>query len=520
MAPETLIVAYDGLKADNAVLRTRMIQSQKRADYARAKAARHEAQLEQVSHLLTQTQYELAQLKQLVFGVTSERYEPALPDQTDLFGRTAEEETQESAAEQETTTTTTQDKKKRKKSVRQVLPSHLPREEVIIEPDVDTTGLKRIGSEVTETLDFHRARLVVIRTVRPKYADPKDPSRGVVIGKLPVRPIERGIAEAGLLASILVDKYADHLPLYRQVQRFARHGLTLASSTIGDWTAQAATLLEPLYDALADEARQSDYLQADETPIQVQDPAKKGKTHRGYYWLYHDVLNGLVVMDYQKGRGRAGPREWLAGYEGALQTDGYQVYDEFFANDAITPHGCMAHARRYFFEAKDSDPEWAEHALGAFQKLFAIERTLKESGASHEERLRVRKEEAIPLLDNFKTWVEAHRGLPRSPWGRATHYCLAQWEKLVNYTTDGRIELSNNEIENAVRPVAVGRRNYLFAGSHDAAQRAAVVYSLLATCKKHGVEPLAWLTDVLGRIPEHKFSKVAELLPHRWSPKA
>jgi transposase len=518
MEGAALIEAYDGLKGDNAVLRTRANQSQKEADTAREVASRHEAQLEQITHLLVQTQHELAQLKRLVFGTTSERYEPTSPDQTDLFGHSAEEET-ETAAE-EKTTTTTQEKKKRKKPARQVLPSHLPREEVIIEPEADTTGLKRIGSEVTETLDFHPARLVVIRTVRPKYADPKDPSRGVIIGKLPVRPIPRGIAEAGLLASILVDKFADHLPLYRQVQRFARHGLTLASSTIGDWTAQAATLLEPLYEALAEEARRSDYLQADETPIQVQDPAKKGKTHRGYYWLYHDVLNGLVVMDYQRGRGRAGPRKWLAGYEGALQTDGYTVYDEFFAKEEITPHGCMAHARRYFFEAKDSDPEWADHALVEIQKLFAIERTLKESGASHEKRLRVRKEKAAPLLENLKAWVEERRGLPRSPWGKATHYCLAQWDKLTEYTNDGRVEISNNGIENAVRPIAIGRKNFLFAGSHDAAQRAAVVYSLLATCKKHGVEPLAWLTDVLGRLPDYKLNKVAELLPHRWSPKA
>ena len=518
MALEAYIVENGALKADNAVLRTRVIESQKKADSARAQAARHAAELEQVSHLLGQTQHELAQLRRLVFGATSERYEPESPDQTDLFGRTAEDESAAAVAEQ-TTTTTTQ-KKKRKKSVRQVLPSHLPREEVIIEPDVDTSGLKKIGSEVSETLDFHPARLVVIRTVRPKYADPKDPSRGILIGALPVRPIERGIAEAGLLASILVDKYADHIPLYRQVQRFARHGLTLPSSTIGDWTAQSAKLLEPLYDALAAEARRSNYLQADETPIQVQDPAKKGKTHRGQYWLYHDVLNGLVVMDYQKGRGRAGPEKWLAGYEGALQTDGYRVYDEFFAKDAITGHGCMAHARRYFFEAKGSDPEWADYALTEIRKLFAIERELKDSGASHEERLRVRKEKATPILDNFKIWVEAHRGLPRSAWGKATHYCLAQWEKLIEYTNDGRVESSNNWIENAVRPIAIGRKGYLFAGSHDAAQRAAVVYSLLATCKKHGVEPLAWLTDVLGRIPEHKLSKVAELLPHRWSPKA
>jgi transposase len=234
-APEALIDAYDGVKADNAVLRARVSQSSAREAAAEEKAAQSEAKLAQLSH-------ELEQLKRMLFGVRSERFEPVQPDQTHLFDEPPSPET-DAAKEEKQKTTTTTTTRTRRKPARQVLPSHLRREEIIIEPDVDTTGLRRIGSEVTETVDYREARLVVIRRVRPKYVDPKDDSIGVIIGKLPARPIDKGIAEAGLLANVLVEKFLDHLPLYRQLQRFARQGITISPSTIGGWVAQTADLL-------------------------------------------------------------------------------------------------------------------------------------------------------------------------------------------------------------------------------------------------------------------------------------
>jgi transposase len=387
---------------------------------------------------------------------------------------------------------------------------------IVIEPAVVTAGLRKIGQEVSETLDYRPPKLVVIRRERPKYIDPMNEERGVIVAPLPPRPIEKGMAEPGLLATILIEKFIDHLPLYRQVQRFARQGITLAGSTLGDWTAASADLLVPLYDALISEALGSGYIQADETPIPVQDPEVKGKTHRGYYWVYHAPLKDLVIVEYERGRGRAGPAEWLKNYQGALQSDGYVVYEDFDRRPGITTYGCWAHARRYFFEALQSAQELAPHALQEIQLLYDVERELREIDPTPENRLRVRQERAVPVLDRFKAWLEENPGLPKSPWGKAVAYSLARWEKLLRYTGDGHIEIDNNLVENAIRPLALGRKNYLFAGSHDAAQRGAVIYSLLATCKKHNLDVQSWLCDTLGRIPTHPHKQVHELLPYHW----
>ncbi len=458
-------------------------------------------------------EHELAQLKRLVFGVKSERFEGAGgPDQMPLFGDAPPREEPATTATEPITYT-----RKKRKPVRQALPSHLPREVIVIEPDVDTSSLKKIGEEITETLDYRAARLVVIRRERPKYVDPSDEARGVIIGELPARPVEKGIAEPSLLSHVVIEKYVDHMPLYRQVQRFTREGCQLATSTLGDWISASADLLEPLYWAMTDELLDSTYIQADETPIQVQDPNKKRKTHRGYYWVYHAPLQGLVVMDYQRGRSsRDGPTTFLSGYEGALQSDGYKVYDSYDKHPGVTTYNCMAHARRHFFDAQDNAPDLAAHALKEIGLLYDVERELRENGPSPENRHRMRLEKSVPILKRFKAWLEANRGLPKSPWGKAVFYSLVRWEKLCRYTEDGRIEIDTNLVENAIRPIALGRKNYLFAGSHNAAQRAAVIYSLLATCKKHDVNPQLWLTDVLSRIPTHPAKRVHELLPHRW----
>jgi transposase len=491
------IAAFEAVRAENGTLRRRLAAAEAQAAAGRKKLARLE--------------HELAQLKRLVFGTKSERFEPLhRADQASLFGGEVPVE----APAPEVAAPVITRKAPARKPVRQVLPSHLPREVVVIEPETDTSALRKIGEDVTETLDYRPAKLIVLRRVRPKYVDAKREERGVIVAELPPRPVEKGMAEPGLLAHVVIEKYVDHLPLYRQVQRFKRQGITIADSTLGGWITTTAELLVPLYEALRREVVAGGYIQADETPIPVQDQDKKGTTHRGYYWVYHAPEPGLVVMDYQEGRGRAGPAAWLAGYEGALQSDGYAAYEHFDRLPGITTCGCWAHARRYFFEAKDNDAEKAEHALTEIRRLYAIEREI--AGASPEERRRVRQERAVLVLDTLKTWLEANPGLPKSPWGKAVSYALARWEKLTRYANDGRIEIDNNLVENAIRPVALGRKNYLFAGSHDAAQRAAVIYSLLAACKKHDVNPQVWLTDVLVRIPSHPHKQVADLLPHHW----
>ncbi len=327
------------------------------------------------------------------------------------------------------------------------------------------------------------SKMIVIEILRPKYVDPDNEDRGVIVGKLPPRPVDKGMAGQGLLADVLVSNYGDHLPLYRQQQRFRREGIEIAKSTLGGWISQSAWHLEPLYDALKQEALLSGYLQADETRIQVQDRKKKGKTHRGFYWAYPTPEQKLFVMEYRKSRARAGPVAFLGGYAGALQTDGYVAYDVFEAHPSMTVYGCMAHARRKFYDCLEYEPEKAEYVLEKIRQLYAIERRLREEGASAERRRDVRQQEARPVLEKLKPWLEANGGSPKSPWGQATNYTLGLWTRLSRYLDEGRVELDNNLIENALRPLAIGCKNYLFAGSHDAAQRAAVVYSLLGTCK-------------------------------------
>lgn len=221
-------------------------------------------------------------------------------------------------------------------------------------------------------------------------------------------------------------------------------------------------------------------------------------------------------MDYQRSRSRDGPAAFLKGYAGALQSDGYVAYDAFDHLADIRAYGCWAHARRYFHEALESAPEQAGPVIEEIGKLYAIERVLREQGADADERHRMRQEQALPVLKDLKSYLEANPGLPKSPWGQAVGYALGRWQKLCRYVEDGRIELDNNLVENAIRAIALGRKNYLFAGSHAAARRAAVIYSLLATCKKHEVNPQKWLSDVLSRIPAHPMKAVHELLPHHW----
>ena len=208
--------------------------------------------------------------------------------------------------------------------------------------------------------------------------------------------------------------------------------------------------------------------------------------------------------------------EFLADFRGALQTDGYVVYDIFDTHTQITTYGCWSHARRYFFKARATQKVWAAFVLKRIRQLYAVERTLK--GCTPSECYRVRQAKSVPILQELKRWLDTHAGagLPKSPWRKAVHYTLARWDKLTRFVHDGRMEIDNNRIENSIRPIALGRKNYLFAGSHDAAQRAAVIYSLSGTCKQHNINPEVWLSDVLRRIPTHPQEEIHELLPHRW----
>jgi transposase len=453
---------------------------------------------------------QLELLRRQIFGSRSESYAAQqIPEQLQLpLDTEAEEQPVEQDKEQ-----ITYQRKKKKPARRQSLPEHLPRREFIIEPQEDTTGMTYIGDEVTEVLAKQPSRLFVIRIIRRKYA--RQQGEGVVIGALPSRAIEKGLAHESLLADILVSKYVDHLPLYRQARILAREKVDIPSSTMVDWVSASCRLLEPLYEALKKEVFLNEYIQADESPIRVLDKTKKKKTHRGYQWVYHAVDPGLVLFDYQKGRGRDGPRELLKNFSGYLQTDGYSVYDEFEKNKDITLVGCMAHARRYFDQALDNDPVRAGYFLEQVQQLYLVEKALRENQADWEKRLELRQELAVPILRKLKSWLEENRKkvLPKSPIGKAIHYSLQRWDRLCRYTTHGGLEIDNNKVENQIRPLALGRKNYLFAGSHQGARNAAIIYSLLGSCRLNGLDPFQYLYAILTKIPDYPISKIDDLLP-------
>ena len=471
----------------------------------------------ELSTLLLKT--ELDKIKRMLFGSKSERFVPEINTQQAalLFD---EEIKQVEASVQQETITYTRDKKKNSEHVptgRLPLPEHLERVTIVIEPQEDVTGLKKIGEEITEELEYEPGKFFVKKYIRPKYV--KSDGEGILIGSLPSRPIDKGIPGPGLLAQIIIDKFVDHLPLYRQAQRCERLGVRIAVSNFSEWLRIPCNLLEPLYDLALRKILAESYLQADETPIRVLDRDKKGSTHRGYYWVYQAPLLRMVLFDYRQGRGREGPKELLKNFKGFLQTDGYSVYD-IFDNQKITLLHCMAHARRKFDEAKNNDSVRAEYVLKQMRELYAIERRAKELAFDFEKRKELRQKESLPILDELYNWFKDNitQVLPQSAIGNAIAYSLSRWDKLKVYTQDGHLEIDNNLVENSIRPVAIGRKNYLFAGSHEGARRAAMIYSLLGTCKKNNVDPYAWLRDVLTRLPDHKANQLDQLLPNNWAP--
>jgi transposase len=474
--------------------------------------ALYESQLVQIELLKA----ELAQLKRMIFGSKSENFLPAtstaqltLDIQAEAIATTSVVGAKKIAYTRIETQT-----KPVSHPVRMKLPDHLERKEIVHEPAGLTEGCRRIGEEVTEELEYEPGKLFVNRFVRPKYVSAD--STTVLIAPMIERPLPKAIAGPGLLTQIIIDKYIDHLPLHRQQQRFSREKINIPYSTITDWVSNTCKLIAPLYDALVKEVLACNYLHADETPIKVLDKDKKGETHRGYYWVYHNSLKDLVLFDYQLGRGREGPSEMLKDFKGHLQTDGYVAYNIFDRKEDITLFHCWAHARRKFYDAQDSDTGRATHALQQIQLLYAIERKAKEQSLNEEEILMLRKKEAVPILNKLQEWMKQTyiEVLPKSPMGKAIGYSLERWAQLLIYTTDGKLNIDNNPVENAIRPVAIGRKNYLFAGSHEAAQRSAMLYSLLGSCKLHGINPSEWMKNVLERIATHPINQVHLLLPH------
>jgi transposase len=470
---------------------------------------------------ITLLKHRNAELQRLIFGSKSERFVPSIASPSQLsLSINADKVVQCSVADAKkisyTRANTTVVESSKESHVRMKLPEDLERRELIIEPPGLTKECRLLGEAITEELEYEPGKLYVNRYVRRKYVSADNTT--ILVAPMIERPLPRAIAGPGLLSQIVIDKYVDHLPLYRQRERFSREKINIPYSTITDWVSNTCRLITPLYEALKRQVLASDYLHVDETPIKVLDKERKGDTHRGYFWVYHNSIDDVVLFEYQQGRGREGPLQMLKDFKGHLQTDAYAAYDIFDKSKDITVLNCLAHARRKFFEAKDNDTVRSVFALAKIKALYEIERIADETGLNDEQRLQSRQSESLPILIELGHWMQKEymQVLPASPIGKALAYSIKRWDKMIIYTTDAKLNIDNNPVENAIRPTALGRKNYLFAGSHDAAQRSAMLYSLLGTCKLHEVNPHEWMKTILQRIAQHPINKIDQLLPQNW----
>lgn len=480
--------------------------------------AERDAELKRRELKIKQLTLELAHHKRIRFGCKSEAFSP---EQRDLFIEASDEDGAAIVAELEQQQGATGKLPSHKRSGRNRLPPELPRIEHRHEPESCACGqcgqdLVKIGEDISEQLDVEPARFFVHRHIRPQYACRH--CETVTAAPVSAAIIDGGLAAPGLHAWVLIQKYLDHLPLYRIEKISDRHGVPIARSTLAQWVGQLGVSLQPLVDRLAELLKQGKVLHADETPVQQLDPGQ-GKTKRAYMWAYRsNDLEGaprIVVFDYQTSRSGAHARNFLQDWRGHLMVDDFSGYKALFQN-GVTELACLAHCRRKFFDlhASDRHPA-AEEALRRIAELYAIEAQARDGDVSA--RLTIRQQEAAPKLKALHDWLIERRVKTADGTGlaRAIDHTLKRWPALVRYVDNGSLPIDNNLVENAIRPITLGRRNWLFTGSERAGGRAAAIQSLLATAKLNGLEPYAWLKDTLEKLPTWPYSRIDELLPIR-----
>lgn len=561
--------ALDELRRENERLRMSVQQSSSEVELLRAERDEYLEQLKLRDRKIDDLQHQVQALLRRYFGRSSEKMDPR---QRLLFEDLIDKAIPEMSAAEAGDDPAPQ----RKGHGRRRLPADLPREKIIHdlpeeEKPCPCCGKMRhiIGKQTHEQLDYVPAKVKVIEHIRLTYgcphcekeASPDGPQ--IVTANKPLQPIEKGLAAPGLLSYVIVSKYGDHLPLHRLERILQRHGIEITRSTMCDWAAQGADALRPLYDLMGREVKFSRVIHTDDTPVKVQDRGRT-QTRTGRFWVYlGDDDHPYSVFAYTPSRSRDGPLEFLRGWgkdeRVYLQADAFGGYDGIYAGAAggqVTEAACWAHARRKFYDARTGEPAIGAQALAYIRLLYDVEdqakrtaeETLEQEASLSTEfktddkvsdrRLRallvenrtcLRQELAVPRLAQFRAWLESQqfepataglrRGgpvLPKSPMGQAIQYALNQWDALCVYATDGRLAIDNNASENALRRVAIGRKNWLFAGSDTGGHTAAVLFSLIATCQRHRVEPLAYLRDVLTRIAAIPVSQLGTLLPDHW----
>ena len=473
--------------------------------------------------LIEQLKAQIAKLKRMQFGKSSEKLDSQIA-QLELQLDELQEDEGDAAAKSPAALQALI-KGTPEKPYRKPLPDHLPREDEVHEPACTCPNcggaMRKFGEDVTEILDYVPASFKVIRHVRPKLSCRL--CETIVQSPMPSLPIERGRPGPGLLAHVLVAKYADHLPLYRQSGIYAREGVELERSTLADWVGRCAALLDPLIEALRKDVLFSAVLHGDDTPVPVLAPGL-GKTKTGRLWTY--VRDGrpwgsdqppAAVFFYSPDRKGEHPQSHLKNFKGILHADGYAGFNAIFETGSVIEAACWAHVRRKFFDVHVANASpIAKEALDKIAALYAIESQIK--GWPPDERRQTRQYHAAPLIAELKAWLDStlQKLSGKSELAGAMRYALSRWKALTNYIHDGRTSIDNNAAERSIRGIALGRKNYLFAGSDNGGNRAAAIYSLIETCKLNTIDPEAYLRDILARIPDHKINRIDELLPWNW----
>ena len=462
--------------------------------------------------------HEIALLKRFKFAKRSEQLSP---DQASLLDDLIDTDIAAIEAELEALQPAPVEAKVRQQAKRAQLSPQFPRTLIHHEPDNSHCqcgcALKRIGEDASEKLDYTPGVFTVERHIRGKWAC--EQCETLIQAPVPAHVIDKGVPTAGLLAHIMVAKFADHLPLYRQEKIFGRAGLPIARSTLAQWVGQTGVQLQPLVEALREAVLAQRVVHADETPVQMLAPGEK-KTHRAYVWAYCTTpFSALkaVVYDFSPSRAGEHARNFLGTWNGKLACDGFAGYKAGFEG-GITEIGCMAHARRKFFDLHVANKsQLAEQALHSIGGLYEVERKAKEM--SDEDRWRLRQEMAIPIAEKLHEWMLAQRELvpEGSATAKALDYSLKRWVALTRYLNDGAVPIDNNRVENTIRPWALGRSNWLFAGSLRSGKRAAAIMSLIQSARMNGHDPFAYLKDVLTRLPTQSASAIDQLLPHQWA---
>lgn len=521
---QALLAERDRLFQENSRLKSKL---EDKTDVESLKSSYEETINHQQQKIIS-LEHQVAYLQRRVWGKSSERFIKEGPQQRRLdfdgLELLPEEKEEARLAEEEITHYKNRTAVKEKsKPVRKPIPENIPRiEEHIYPENINIEECIELEPEITEVLEHKPEEFFVRRIIRHKYIARNKSVQTesiIVIPALPVLPLAKSYAGASLLAELMVNKYVNHLPFYRQIQMFKQLGVTLAPATINDWFSETADLLRPLYYRLREIVLSSNYIQVDESTLPIV-KEEKLKTVKGYIWMVRAVMEDLVFFHYDHGsRAQKVVIPLLKDFQGALQTDGYEVYKMYEDKKGVLPLGCWAHARRKFEEALKEDKARAEYALAQIGMLYDVERRADEENLSFEGRSDLRCRLSYPIMVAFEKWLvnEYPKVLPRGRMGKAIKYTYEIYHRLTRYHLDGRYRIDNNLAENSIRPLALGRKNYLFCGNDDAAENAAVIYSLMGCCKAGEVNFREWLAHVLENIHDYDkdYSKdLAELLPH------